>query len=61
MVTTSLASVGELFQLIRHGHAVTRPELGRLSGLSRTAVTQRVLALCEMGLVVEEDPDDVSV
>ncbi len=57
MVTTSLASVGELFQLIRHGHAVTRPELGRLSGLSRTAVTQRVLALCEMGLVVEEDPD----
>lgn len=56
-MTNDMASVGELFQLIRHGHATTRPELGRRSGLSRTAVTQRVIALCELGLVIEEDPE----
>lgn len=57
MVSASLASAGEVFQLIRQGATTTRPELGRLTGLSRTAVTQRVLALCELGLVIENDPD----
>ncbi len=57
MVSTSLASAGEILQLIRQGIATTRPELGRLTGLSRTAVTQRVIALRELGLVIENDPD----
>jgi predicted NBD/HSP70 family sugar kinase len=57
MVSTSLASAGEVFQLIRQGTATTRPELGRLTGLSRTAVTQRVIALRELGLVIDNDPD----
>jgi predicted NBD/HSP70 family sugar kinase len=57
MVSASLASAGEVFQLIRQEAATTRPELGRLTGLSRTAVTQRVVALRELGLVIENDPD----
>ena len=57
MVSASLASAGEVFQLIRQGAATTRPELGRLTGLSRTAVTQQVVALRELGLVIENDPD----
>lgn len=57
MVSASLASAGDVFQLIRHGTATTRPELGQLTGLSRTAVTQRVDALRQLGLVIESDPD----
>jgi predicted NBD/HSP70 family sugar kinase len=57
MVSTSLASAGEVLQLIRHGAAATRSELGLLTGLSRTAVTQRVVALCELGLVLDNDSD----
>ena len=57
MVSATLASAGEVFQLIRQGLATTRPELGRLTDLSRTAVTQRVDALRQLGLVVESDPE----
>lgn len=48
-----MATAGELFVLIRDGLARSRPELGRASGLSRTAVAARVEALLATGLVVE--------
>jgi predicted NBD/HSP70 family sugar kinase len=47
------ATTGEVFSLIRDGHAGTRSEIGRVTGLSRTAVAARVAALLESGLVVE--------
>lgn len=47
------ASVGEVFRLIRQGKAATRSDIGRLTGLSRTAVTLRVTQLLDKGLVVE--------
>ncbi|MPY80213.1 MAG: ROK family protein [Actinophytocola sp.] len=47
------ASVGEVFRLIRQGRAATRSDIGRLTGLSRTAVTLRVTQLLDKGLVVE--------
>jgi predicted NBD/HSP70 family sugar kinase len=47
------ATAGEVFSLIRDGRALTRSEVGRITGLSRTAVTARVGALLESGLVVE--------
>lgn len=50
------ASAGNVFQLIRHDVATTRPELVRLTDLSRTAITQRVGALIEAGLVAENEP-----
>lgn len=46
---------GEVFALIRDRRATTRGELGRLTGLSRTAVTARVAALEAGGLVIERD------
>jgi predicted NBD/HSP70 family sugar kinase len=50
---TAPATTGEVFSLIRDGRALTRSEVGRLTGLSRTAVAARVGALLESGLVVE--------
>lgn len=47
------ASAGDVLELIRTGRASTRSEVGRLSGLSRTAVTARLSALLDSGLVVE--------
>jgi predicted NBD/HSP70 family sugar kinase len=47
------ATTGEVFSLIRDGRADTRSEVGRVTGLSRTAVAARVGALLESGLVVE--------
>jgi predicted NBD/HSP70 family sugar kinase len=56
------ATTGEVFSLVRDGHAGTRSEIGRVTGLSRTAVAARVAALLESGLVVEGaapvDPGD---
>ncbi len=49
------ASAGEVFALIRDGAATTRSELGRLTGLSRTAVAARVTALQAHGLLVERE------
>jgi predicted NBD/HSP70 family sugar kinase len=51
---TAGATAGEVLRLIRDGHADTRAELGRLTGLSRTAVTSRVDQLIDCGLVVED-------
>ena len=50
--TRSGATAGELLDLLRSGRAVTRSDLRRITGLSRTAVVSRVEALVESGLVV---------
>ncbi|MGZ4426417.1 MAG: ROK family protein [Nocardioidaceae bacterium] len=47
------ATPGEVFALIRSGAAVTRSDVGRVTGLSRTAVAARLTALLDSGLVVE--------
>ncbi len=49
------ATTGEVFSLIRDGRALTRSDVGRLTGLSRTAVAARLGALLGSGLVVEGD------
>ena len=46
-------SAGALLHLIRDGHAVTRADLARVTGLARSTVAQRVDALLEHGLVYE--------
>jgi predicted NBD/HSP70 family sugar kinase len=48
-------SAGELVELVRTGRASTRSDLVRVSGLSRTAVTARVNALLDSGLVAEAE------
>jgi predicted NBD/HSP70 family sugar kinase len=50
-----MASVGDVFALIRELRDTTRTELGQLTGLSRTAVAARVASLIELGLVVESE------
>src|SRR4051794_41544897 len=47
------ATAGEVFSLVRDGRARTRSDIGRLTGLSRTAVAARIASLLESGLVVE--------
>src|SRR5690348_6511445 len=42
-----------ILDLIRSRRALTRPELGRVSGLGRTVVTQRVAELIAFGMVEE--------
>jgi predicted NBD/HSP70 family sugar kinase len=49
------ATAGEVLALVREGRASTRSELGRLTGLSRTAVASRVGSLLGSGLLVETD------
>lgn len=51
--TTSPATGGDIFALIRSGQATTRTEIGNLTGLSRTAVAARVATLQASGLVTE--------
>ena len=42
-----------VLDLVRDGVARTRPEIGRVSGLGRAVVTQRVAQLLESGLLAE--------
>lgn len=49
------SSAGDLLDLVRTGRAGSRSDLRRLTGLSRTAVTARVSALADAGLVVLGD------
>ncbi|WP_214409086.1 ROK family transcriptional regulator [Sphaerisporangium fuscum] len=51
---STLASTGEVLQLIRTGEAATRADIGRLTGLSRPAVQMRVAELLERNLIVED-------
>lgn len=53
-------SAGELLALIRSGRATTRGELGRVTGLSRTAVTARLATLERAGLVVEGEQESAT-
>lgn len=46
-------TAGGLLALVRSGEAATRGDLARATGLSRTAVSQRVAALVAAGLLVE--------
>src|SRR6476646_12050423 len=49
----AVATPGEVFCLVRDGVVTTRAEVGRVTGLSRTAVAARVSALQARGLVLE--------
>jgi predicted NBD/HSP70 family sugar kinase len=51
--TSHPATAGQVLQLILSNQASSRSEIGRLTGLSRTAVTARVNQLMAQGLVVE--------
>jgi predicted NBD/HSP70 family sugar kinase len=51
--TSAPATAGEIFALIRQGAVATRTEIGRATGLSRTAVAARVDRLLKEGLVTE--------
>ncbi|MFG1934433.1 ROK family protein [Mycobacterium sp. NPDC048908] len=53
--TSALTSAGEVFGLIRAERHITRTEIGRRTGLSRTAVAARVAALAASGLIVERE------
>jgi predicted NBD/HSP70 family sugar kinase len=48
-------SAGDIYALIRERRDVTRAEIGQLTGLSRTAVSARVAALAERGLLIERE------
>src|ERR1700712_439540 len=48
-------TVGDVFSLIRSRRAATRTEIGRLTGLSRTAVASRIAALVALGLITERE------
>jgi predicted NBD/HSP70 family sugar kinase len=51
---THPATAGQVLQLILSGQASSRSEIGRRTGLSRTAVTARVNQLAAQGLIVED-------
>jgi predicted NBD/HSP70 family sugar kinase len=50
-----MATVGDVFALIRARRDTTRTEIAHLTGLSRTAVAARIAALEALGLVVEQE------
>ncbi|MDP3890569.1 MAG: hypothetical protein Q8Q44_05020, partial [Nocardioides sp.] len=52
-VGSGTATAGEVLGLVRSGRATTRAEVGRLTGLSRTAVSARLAGLLDRGLVLE--------
>ncbi|WP_300682220.1 ROK family protein [Nocardioides sp.] len=51
MVDSRPATTGDVLDLIRTGRAATRADVGRLTGLSRTAVASRIAALADAGYV----------
>ena len=52
------STAGDMLTLVRNG-VTTRSDLGRLTGLSRTAVAARVGALLRSGLVIEASDEPV--
>ncbi len=54
------ATAGDLLDLIRSGRATTRGELGRVTGLSRTAVSARLASLADAGLVLEGEEESAT-
>ena len=53
--TSVSPTAGEVFAVIRDHRAITRSEIGRITGLSRTAVTTRIAALEADNLVIEPE------
>src|SRR5918912_2655944 len=53
--TDQLDGLVTVLDLVRLGRARSRPELARISGLGRGAVTQRVAQLLDSGLLVESE------
>jgi glucokinase-like ROK family protein len=53
--TDQLDGLVTVLHLVRSGQARTRPELARLSGMGRGAVTQRVAELMDSGLLAESE------
>ena len=51
---------GDLLALIRSGQATTRGALGRITGLSRTAVSARLAPLERAGLVVDGEQESAT-
>lgn len=51
-VPSASAGAGDLLDLLRSGVAATRSDLRRITGLSRSAVVNRVNALADSGLVL---------
>ncbi|MFF7474400.1 ROK family protein [Streptomyces sp. NPDC008092] len=55
-MTDHTRTLSLVLDLIRSGAAVTRPDLGRQTGLGRTIITQRVDHAIRLGLVAEGEP-----
>ncbi|MEU6200630.1 ROK family protein [Streptomyces sp. NPDC047061] len=55
-MTDHTRTLSLVLSLIRSGTAVTRPDLGRQTGLGRTIITQRVDHAIRVGLVAEGEP-----
>ncbi|MER7181430.1 ROK family protein [Streptomyces hyaluromycini] len=55
-MTDHTRTLSLVLSLIRSGTAVTRPDLGRQTGLGRTIITQRVDHAIRLGLVAEGEP-----
>src|SRR4051812_40313672 len=53
--SSTAATAGDIYGLIRAAGATTRTEIGEQTGLSRTAVAARVAALADQGLIVERE------
>ena len=51
--TDEVTSLLRIVNLVRTGEAMTRPEIGRLTGLGRGVVTQRVDQAIEMGFLAD--------
>jgi len=51
--TDEVTSLLRIVNLVRTGEATTRPEIGRLTGLGRGVVTQRVDQAIEMGFLAD--------
>lgn len=52
--TDSVTSLLRIVNLVRSGEAITRPEIGRVTDLSRGVVTQRITQAISMGFLVED-------
>lgn len=51
--TDEVTSLLRIVNMVRRGEATTRPEIGRVTGLGRGVVTQRVDQAIEMGYLVD--------
>ncbi|MFT3797583.1 ROK family protein [Microbacterium sp.] len=51
--TDEVTSLLRIVNLVRRGEAVTRPEIGRITGLGRGVVTQRIDQAIEMGFLAD--------